>query len=182
MTKLETMGVMAILKEAYPMYYRDKSKEELTTAVNLWNEMFSDDDINLVKAAVKAHIATDTKGFPPVIGQIKTQLAKIIQPRQMTEQEAWSLVSKAIRNSAYNATEEFEKLPPIIQKVVADPSQLREWSQMDAKTVQAVVSSNFMRSYTVKSASEKEYQALPGDVKQLISNMTAKLLENKGGK
>lgn len=175
MRKTETMAIMAILKEAYPMYYRDKSKEELGTAVNLWTEMFADDDVNLVKAAVKSFIANDIKGFPPVIGQIKASLHKLTQPVQMTEQEAWTLVSKAISNSTYNATSEYEKLPKVLQRVIGSPSQLKEWSQMEVDAVQSVVASNFMRSYKVKSANEQEYQKLPNDIKALIGNLSEKL-------
>ncbi len=180
MTKIETMGVMAILKAAYPLYYKDKSKEELTSVVNLWTELFADDDINLVKAAVKRHIATDTKGFPPVIGQIKQSLVKIVEPNELSEQEAWNLVSKAIRNSAYNATEEFKKLPEAVKQLIT-PTQLKEWSQMDADTVQSVVASNFMRSYKAKVSSNREYQALPNDIKKLMNNSTLAIEDNKNG-
>ena len=180
MKKSETVAIMAILKEAYPMYYKDKTKDELNTAINLWTEMFADDDVNLVKAAVKAYIANDVKGFPPVIGQIKASLHKITQPEQLTEQEAWNLISRAIKNSAYHATEEYQKLPPIIQKVIT-PEQLKEWSQMEVGAVQSVVASNFMRSYKAKVASNKEYQALPNNIKQLLSGMADKL-SIEGGK
>lgn len=179
MNKAETIAIMAVLKEAYPMYYKDKGKEEINTAVNLWAEMFADDDVNLVKAAVKRYIATDIKGFPPVIGQIKQSLVKLTEPNELTEQEAWNLVSRASRNSAYRAIEEFEKLPEIVQQVVGSPSQLKEWSQMDTDTVQSVVASNFMRSYKVKAASYREYQALPNDVKNLLEQATKKLTEPK---
>lgn len=175
MKKSETAIIMAILKEAYPIYYKDKTKEELTTAVNLWTEMFMDDDVNLVTAAVKSFIANDVKGFPPVIGQIKQSLNKITHPEQLTEQEAWSRVSKALKNSAYNSVEEFEKLPKILQRAVGSPSMLREWSQMPVESVQAVVASNFMRSYKVRAINEQEYQKLPNDVKALISNTSEKL-------
>ena len=178
MKKTETIAIMAILKEAYPMYYRDKAKDELNTAVNLWTEMFADDDVNLVKAAVKRHIATDIKGFPPVIGQIKQSLVKVTLPEELTEQEAWNLVSKAMRNSTYNATEEFEKLPELIKNIVGGPSQLKEWAMSESKEIQTVIASNFMRSYKVKAASFREYQALPNDVKKLISG-SAMLIEGK---
>ena len=46
---------------------------------------------------------------------------------------------------------------------------------MEGDSVQSVVASNFMRSYKAKVASNKEYQALPNDVKQLISGMADKL-------
>ena len=38
---------------------------------------------------------------------------------------------------------------------------------METDSVQSVVASNFMRSYKAKVASNKEYQALPSNVKKL---------------
>jgi len=178
LNKVETMGIMAILREAYPYYYKDKPKDELNAAVNLWAEMFAEDDFSLVKAAVKAYIANDIKGFPPVIGQIKNYIHKLVEPEQITEVEAWGLVSKALSNGCYNSTEEFNKLPALIQKAIGSADRLREWSQVPVDEVQTVISSNFMRSYKAKAKSQQEYERLPDDVKQLLSN--TKLLE--GGK
>ena len=178
MNKVETMGIMAVLKEAYPMYYRDKSKTELNAAVNLWAEMFADDDINLVKAAVKTYIANDTKGFPPVIGQIKSALYKLTHSEQMSEVAAWGLVSKALKNGFYNAEQEFEKLPPVVQKAIGSADRLRDWSQVDVQAVQSVISSNFMRSYKAKLQVEQEYQQLPSDIKQLIDGVGSELNGN----
>lgn len=175
MNKFETIGIMAILKEAYPMYYREKSKEDLNVAVSLWSEMFADDDINLVKASVKSYIANDIKGFPPVIGQIKNSLYKLTEPEQLSEIEAWGLVSKAIKNSCYNALEEFNKLPPVIQNTIGSSDRLREWSMVEVDTLQTVISSNFMRSFKAKSQNEQEYEKLPNDVKQLISRATLQI-------
>ncbi len=170
MNKNEIIAMMATLREAYPGYYKDKTKDELMIAVNLWHKHFKDDDTKLVIAAVDAYVASDIKGFPPLIGQIKDKLNTLTQPEQMTEQEAWNLISKAMRNSTYHASEEFEKLPEILKQLVGGPSQLKEWALMEGKEVQTVVSSNLMRSYKVKAAKEKEYQSLPGDVKKLIEN------------
>lgn len=170
--KIETISILSVLKVAYPMFYKNITKKEAEDIITLWTEMFADDDFNLVKTAVKAHIATDAKGFPPIIGQIKESLVKIIQPEQLTEQEAWNLVSKAIKNSAYHATEEFEKLPDILKQLVGSPSQLKEWGQMPVEQVQSVVASNLMRSYKAKAINEKENKALPNDVKALINQTT----------
>ena len=182
MTKTETMGIMAILKEAYPMYYKGKTKEELTIAVNLWTELFVDDDAKLVKAAVMTYISNSTSGYPPVIGQIKEKLRMLTAPNELTEQEAWNCIAKATKNSAYHATEEFNKLPELVQALVGSPAQLHEWSQMETKDLQTVVASNFMRSYKVKSVNNREYQALPNDIKQLISNVSDKLSIEGGTK
>ena len=41
MTRQEALAIMAMLKTAYPSFYKDLSKEELSAAVNLWATMFS---------------------------------------------------------------------------------------------------------------------------------------------
>lgn len=71
MNLTETSAVMDILTVAYPQFYKTQSDLERISAVKLWAEMFRDDDVRAVLAAVKAIIASDEKGFPPVIGAVK---------------------------------------------------------------------------------------------------------------
>ena len=87
----------------------------------------------------------------------------------LNELEAWTIVSKALRNGYYGAEEEFEKFPPIVKKVVGSPSMLQMWAT-DEYFNESVVSSNFMRAYRQEVEEQKELQALPADVKALISN------------
>lgn len=86
MTYKETLQIMAILKTAYPNYYKGGS--DLEQAAALWAELFADDDVLVVVAAVKSFIVNDDKGFPPVIGQIKTMVRDLTSPKEMTELEA----------------------------------------------------------------------------------------------
>lgn len=168
MTYEETLAIMSVLKAAYPNYYRDMRKTDAESVVSLWAEMFKEDPAELVAVAVKAHIANDAKGFPPHIGAIRNAIAKIKQPDEMTEIEAWGYVLKALRNSNYNAAEEFEKLPVIVRRLVGTPNQLREWAMMDSDTVNSVVSSNFQRSYKARAASEREILTLPAGVRSTM--------------
>lgn len=168
MNREETLAIMSVLKAAYPNYYRDMKKADAESVVGLWQTMFADEPAEIVAAAVKAHIATDVKGFPPHIGAIKDAIVKLTQPKQLTEMEAWGLVKEATRNSLYGAREEFDKLPPIVQRLVGSPNQLREWAMMDSEVVSSVVASNFQRSYKVRAASEREFLALPSDIKQTM--------------
>ena len=93
-------------------------------------------------------------------------------PDELTAMEAWNLVAKALRNSAYGSEEEFAKLPPAVQRVAHSPSQLREWALMDADTVQSVVASNFQRAYTARQKSDREFEALPPAVRQYVAALT----------
>ena len=167
MTRKDTLQVLSILRAAYPNFYRGMAKDDLEGIVNLWASMFEDDPPELVAAAVKAFIATDSKGFPPVIGVIKEKLRQISTPAMMTEQEAWRLVLDAISNSGYRAKEEYDKLPPLLRSLVGSPRQLRDWGMMEADVVQSVIASNFMRSYRARAKYQADFEALPGDVKQM---------------
>lgn len=175
MDRTETLAIMSVLKAAYPSYYRDMKRADAESVVALWAEMFSGDDYTVVAAAVKGLIATKTDSFPPPIGAVKAKVRQISNPDEMTEQEAWALISKALRDGYYNAEVEFAKLPPLVQDVVHDPRQLREWSMMDEATVQSVVASNVQRSFRAKAQSRRDFEALPKDVQALAKTFAAAL-------
>lgn len=175
MTRDEVIQIMSVLRGAYPQFYRNIEKREALNTIALWEDMFRDDDPILVGAAVKSIIASDDKGFPPTIGQVKTKMASLVRQDEMTEQEAWNIISKATKNGIYGSKEEFEKLPPVLQKLVGSAEQLRTWAMMDSETLHSVVSSNIQRSYKVVKERQRQLEALPSDVKVLISGMAQKL-------
>lgn len=172
MTYKETLQVMAVLKIAYPSYYKGGS--DLEQAAALWAELFTDDDALIVASAVKAFIVNDEKGFPPSIGQIKNLVRSLTTEKEMTEIEAWEMVSKALRNSGYNSREEYEKLPPIIQQLIGSPETLRNWAQMDSENVHTVIASNFQRSYRERAKSEREFLALPQSTRNFLLKLAGK--------
>lgn len=171
MNVAETSQIMDILAAAYPRFYAGNEAPDPESVLSLWATMFAEDDFMIVAAAVKALIAGDVKGFPPVIGQVKARIRQITKPQEMTEGEAWALVARAIRNSTYDSRKEFDALPDYIQRIVGAPSQLREWGTMDSDTVHSVVASNFQRAYRAKAEHRRNYDALPGDVKQLVAQI-----------
>ena len=170
MTRQEALAVMAMLKTAYPNFYKDLSKEDISAAVNLWATMFSEESIQVVTEAIKALICT--LKYPPTIADVKEKIHLLTQPQGMCELEAWDTVRRAI--SYYNAQENYNSLPPILQKIVGSPNQLREWALMDVDTVNSVIQSNFMRSYRVMAEREREYAMLPSSTKKFIAEITFK--------
>ena len=168
MNTRETQGILAMIKAAYPNFYRDMPRADLVAAVNLWQKQFSEYNVSVVKAALHALIATRKEGYPPTIGAVKEQIAKLTAPQQLSEAEAWALVSRAARNGTYGYQQEFKKLPPEIQRVVGRPEQLRAWAMMEADEVESVVASNFMRAYRSSAAKEKEECALPQFVRDAL--------------
>ena len=167
MTETEVRKLLAMTQAVYPNY-NPPSKE---AAVNAWLMCLSEYDNNVVMAAFKAYITTDTSGFAPSIGQLRDKLHAIQNPQELNEMEAWSLVSKALRNGYYGAVEEFNNLPPLVQKAVGSPDNLRNWSQTDTNSIENVVQSNFMRSYRLVVNRENEIKKMPADVRTLIENV-----------
>lgn len=77
MTTEETLKILFVLKATYPNFYRGMTRSEAEGIVALWTDMFSGDSYHAVAAAVKALITSDTKGFPPVIGQVKARVSEL---------------------------------------------------------------------------------------------------------
>lgn len=171
MKREDVIKLMSVLRGAYPQFYRDVDRQEALDTISLWADMFAEDDAATVAAAVKALIATDSKGYPPHIGAVKAKIRQITTPREMTEAEAWGLVLRAVSRGIYNAQDEFEKLPETVKHIVGSPNQIREWAMMDADTVGSVVASNFQRSYRARAAANREFAALPSDVKAIVGKI-----------
>lgn len=172
MNKKEAAKIISILQINYPDSFRNKTDDMVMATISLWAKMFEADSPEDVTAAVMAHMAADTSRFMPPVGVIKNRLATLQAPYELTAQEAWGLVDKALRNGYYNAEAEFNALPPTIQRLVGSYNQLREWAMMEAETVQSVVASNFQKSYKARMTYEKEYQMLPTGVKKEIERMS----------
>lgn len=173
MTKKEMAEIFTMMQTNYPDEFKDKSDSYINGKINLWLMSFRDDNYTDVLTAVMAHINTDTNRFMPPVGVIKAKLVEIRTGDEMTPQEAWELVSRATRNSTYNSGEEFDKLPPVVQRIVGSPMQLKEWAAMEADSLQSVVASNFQRSYKVRASKEREFLALPSAVQQAMTQIAA---------
>lgn len=167
MTKNEVIKLLMTIQTFYPNYQVEN--KEFT--INAWYAIIGDCDYKPMEKALQAYITTDTSGFAPSIGQLLDKLHTIQNPQELNEMEAWSLVSKALRNGYYGAVEEFNKLPPLVQKAVGSPDNLRNWAQTDSESIENVVQSNFMRSYRLVVNRENEIKKMPADVRTLIENV-----------
>lgn len=176
MTLQETGELMEVLSAAYPQFYAKQGSSQKAKALALWAEMLKEYPGQLVAYAVKAFIASDTKGFPPVIGQILEKVQLLTGPEQISESEAWAMVHKAICRSGYYSKEEFGKLPPSVQQAVHSPEQLRAWAT-DPEFNAGVESSNFKRVYRMVCEREKKFNVLPEDVKKIMQENPTKLIE-----
>ena len=163
MTVIEAKKIIAVMLVSFPNF----KPTDVDSMAETWADMLSEYSYSQVSMALKAYIVSDTSGFAPAIGQLVEKIQTISQPQELNEMEAWSLVSRAIRNSTYNSVEEFAKLPPLVQKAVGLPDQLRTWA-MDENYNEQVASSNFIKCYRTEVARSQELSKMPSDVRKII--------------
>ena len=166
MTEKEVRQLLAMTQAVYPNY-NPPSRE---AAVNAWLMCLSEYDNNVVMAAFKAYMTTNISGFAPVPGQLVEILQTLTQPSELNELEAWSLVRKALSDSSYNSVERFQELPPIVQKAVGTPQQLKIWA-CDSEFNENVVSSNFIKTYRTEVKRTTELNKMPENVRKLIETV-----------
>ena len=169
MTRDETKQILMRIQTTYPNW---KPQGDLSLVIDVWHEYLEAYTYGEILGAVKAYVLSDVSGFAPTVGQLVGKLhgmMKAIEP-DVGELEAWALVSKAIKNGWYGAEEEFEKLPPMVQKAVGTPANIRNWSQTEMKSIETVVMSQFLSAYKAECKRANELSKIPNNVKLELQN------------
>ena len=154
----ETGKILAVISEIYPSFRKDRNIE---ATAKIWQQVFAQTPYEQVSQALTSYIATDTKGFPPVPGALNERIFQARELNGMNENEAWSLVYKALHRGFYNSREEFDKLPEEIRKIVGHPRQLQEWATLDTHEVSTVIASGFKRSWRARKELERQLGVTP---------------------
>lgn len=169
MTRDEVKRIIQIMCTTYPNFH----PANLSETVDVWAMMLEDFTYQEIALALKAYILTDTSGFAPSVGAL---VQKVRKTEMHNEMEAWAMVSRALKNGTYGAEEEFAKLPPIVQKAVGAPSNLRQWAQTDLKSIENVIQSNFIKTYQGVVKREQELLALPAGMRTALETTANKVL------
>ncbi len=142
MTIDEAKKLLAVAATAYPMHFKNEDSMALERQASLWAQT-TIGTYQEANKALKAYIMTNESGWPPDPGKLNA----IIRSDTIEMGAAKDMVTRAIRNGLYHAEEEFEKLPPLIQRAIGGPAILREWAKSDAESIQSVIMSQFTKLY-----------------------------------
>lgn len=173
MTRDEVKNILRVINATYQNF----KTENVTETTDAWYFFLADYDYNRIAIALKTYVTTQGSGFPPKVDQLIALANKTAEYSQISEAEAWALVYKALSNSAYHSREEFEKLPPLIQKAVGSPNQLYLWAT-STDFNHGVESSNFKRQYNDLAKKELEYKMMPVEMKSLIGQEQERMMLN----
>lgn len=176
MTFDETRNILTLLQTEYPQSFAKMDGRMMQMKLRLWASEFEADDYRAVYAVVRAIMSAGNREFAPNIGVIRDKLRDYSSSGELTENEAWALVSKAISNGIYGYAEEFVKLPQDIQKAIGQAEQLKRWAVMPTEDVQSVVASNFQRSFRQIRQRERELAKIPADVRALLEGVEKNMM------
>lgn len=167
LTTEETGKIIGLIKAAFPSY----NVEDMSVTIKTFQTLLSDYTYNEVEKGVHRYIATSVSGFAPSIGQIIDNIMKNRTQNsgldETSEKEIWGMVLRAIQRGNYYAEEDFEKLPPIVQKAVGSPNVIRSWA-MSSEDSLTFIEAEFMKTYRIILAREKEDMKIPQYVKDLF--------------
>lgn len=166
MTVDETKMILGILKTAYPNFYKEMSKQEMLNVVDLWADMFKNDNSKLVTVAVKELI--NSFQYPPTIADIKNKIYNLTN-EEKTPSELWDRLQKAISRGIYHSEEEFEKLPDEVKEFIRSPKQLKELAMMDSDVVHSVTKGQFFKQIEVIQKRKEEDKKMLPESKELLA-------------
>ena len=142
----------------------------LSFTVDSWLMFLGDYDSKDVLTALKTFINTSNSAFAPspseLVGLINT-------PNELDEIEgakAWDMVRKAIGRSTYNSLEEFNKLPPEIQRAVGSAETLHCWATNEYYS-DSTTMKEFLMNYNTVLKRDRTEQRLPVEAKMRLEQI-----------
>ena len=162
------MHLMGVIKLGYPRFY--EGFDDMSGAVDMWASMFVDYPYELVLEGYRRFANSDTKGYPPVVGQIMHEINEIRQPAAdiPSEAEAWEQIKRAVSNGLYNAGKEFDKLHPILKRLVGGPDTIYRWANMDEESIDMNIRPMICRSYNQYAERERADRLLPPSMQKNV--------------
>jgi len=176
MTREEVLKIILVIKNTYPKTYEKFTKSDFEGMADMWQLVFEDYTYAQISVGLKVYLTTNTSGFPPVPAQLIAQATQNNPASELTSNEAWSLVYKAICNSTYNSEKEFEKLPDLCKKAIGSAESLKELARMDIDKVQSVEGSHFKRNYEALVKRQTEYNRIPQKTREQLEMLQSRLL------
>lgn len=171
MCREEVVKILMIVANSYPNFRPDN----MSTTADVWTTLLDGYEYKDIQASLMTYIASSNSGFAPSVSQLIAGARKITkkEPDYQNEEEAWSLVYKAICKSTYYSVEEYNKLPALCQKAIGSPDNLRELASGNVDTLQTIEKSLFIKTYRAELERQKQHDLIPKKVKQAYG------LENK---
>lgn len=177
MNRQETLKILAVLRAAYPNFYRGLKDGGEEAIINLWTIQFAEDSYKDVSLAVHTLISTRTDTFPPVIGEVKEVLRSITHPDEIPSGDAWEMVMRCIRRGTVHAAEDWANLPDDVKAAVS-VDEIKRHAE-DENFTESVEKSLFLKRWAVLRERKRAEHSMPGSLLAQIQARRAALEQVK---
>ena len=144
MTRDETLRIIKILELNYQKFWEKlQNKENLETAIDIWQEALKDTNYNTSLKAIKKLILN--KKEIPTIYDVKKIILEI--KKEQTEEEAWDKAYKIINKGIYMSQKEFNNLDPEFKNFFRNLENLKRISKSKTNIVNTKIKSKFLEYY-----------------------------------
>ena len=144
MTRDETLRIIKILELNYQKFSEKlQNKENLETAIDIWQEALKDTNYNTSLKAIKKLILN--KKEIPTIQDVKKIILEI--KKEQTEEEAWDKAYKIINKGIYMSQKEFNNLDPEFKNFFRNLENLKRISKSKTNIVNTKIKSKFLEYY-----------------------------------
>lgn len=144
MTRDETLRIIKILELNYQKFSEKlQNKENLETAIDIWQEALKDTNYNTSLKAIKKLILN--KKEIPTIYDVKKIILEI--KKEQTEEEAWDKAYKIINKGIYMSQKEFNNLDPEFKNFFRNLENLKRISKSKTSIVNTKIKSKFLEYY-----------------------------------
>lgn len=160
MTEAEFSVILAKISRFYPRFYEGQDAKKV--ASDWYSEGgFVNISFSQVERAVTAYC--NTAKFPPSLADIKAQMVESYLQDKPTAMQAFQMISRAVRKSTgrEEAIKQYNNLPPILRKLVEEPTVLQDWNKVSTESFQTVIMSAIRESYKELTTREAKYYAFP---------------------
>jgi hypothetical protein len=156
MTKDETAKLLTVMRATYAnLHFSDPE-----LALETWWRILQPDDYTQIMDAFAVYARTDDSGFAPSPGKLHQMISTRLDPGY-TSGEIKDMLTMASRNANYGFQEEFDSMPPLLQKAVGSPAVIRTWGTMEPAQLEYAFSS-IVKAYERLLDNERQVTAAAG--------------------
>lgn len=177
-TEDEARQLLSIMAVIYPNIQISEATIEPT--IKIYQRIFAKYKYQELENALEIYSTTNMSGFPPQPAHLIDIIESAYESEnKMDDSEVWKIIYNAVCRSSYKAEEDFNNFPPIIQRVVGSPNQLREWGQTSIDIVNGSVKTSVMINYHNIVKEEKVKNRMPNNSLSQIEKLAGKNTEHK---
>jgi hypothetical protein len=162
----ETELLMEMITDVFPVFANSDTKLRTET----WATVLEKYPFELCAYAVRK--CFETSKFVPTLAEILDIIKLATDDGNDNAMAAWNALRRAASRASTVTQEEFDALPPEVQRFCGNLGGLRNYGMMDTAQLDTVTQSNFLKRYDGLKRSREIHESMPEKIRGLIQQVS----------